>query len=158
MRIKSNCEAISTDRTRINPKIILNGKTAIRKVVILKLTRVMYSFEVSIMSKTIIYVYKKYFYRLCNRFMKNKAKYSLSWCFHHQTLKTPIPVYIQQEATLHGLFYLETALHVSGGKTTHHQERKQMYLQHLVFVIPSLLPAAIGMTNTRCCRYSCLGS
>jgi hypothetical protein len=30
--------------------------------------------------------------------------------------------------------YLETALHVSGGNTTHDQERKQLYLQHLVFV------------------------
>jgi hypothetical protein len=39
--------------------------------------------------------------------------------------------------------YLETALHVSGGTSTHHQERKQMYLQHLVFVTPLLLSAAI---------------
>jgi hypothetical protein len=31
--------------------------------------------------------------------------------------------------------YLETALHVSGGNITHHQERKQLYLQHLVFVM-----------------------
>ena len=38
---------------------------------------------------------------------------------------------------------LETAQHVSGGTTTHHQERKQLYLQHLVFVTPLLLPAAI---------------
>ena len=30
-----------------------------------------------------------------------------------------------------------------GGTTTHHQERKQLYLQHLVFVTPLLLPAAI---------------
>ena len=37
--------------------------------------------------------------------------------------------------------YLETALQVSGGTTTHHQERKQLYLQHLVFVRPLLLPA-----------------
>ena len=43
---------------------------------------------------------------------------------------------------LHGLFYLETALHVSGGTSTHHQERIQLYLQHLVFVTPLLLPAA----------------
>ena len=50
---------------------------------------------------------------------------------------------IQQDATLHSLFYLETALHVSGGTITHHQERKQVYLQHLVFVTPLLLPAAI---------------
>jgi hypothetical protein len=39
--------------------------------------------------------------------------------------------------------YLETALHVSGGTTTHHQERKQLYLQHLVFVAPLLLSSAI---------------
>jgi hypothetical protein len=39
--------------------------------------------------------------------------------------------------------YLETALHVSGGASTHHQERKQLYLQHLVFVTPLLLFAAI---------------
>jgi hypothetical protein len=37
---------------------------------------------------------------------------------------------IRQDATLHSLFYLETALHVSGGTTFHHQERKQLYLQH----------------------------
>jgi hypothetical protein len=39
--------------------------------------------------------------------------------------------------------YLETAVHVSGGTTTHHQERIQLYLQHLVFITPLLLPAAI---------------
>jgi hypothetical protein len=39
--------------------------------------------------------------------------------------------------------YPETALHVSGGTTTLHQERKQPYLQHLVFVTPLLLSAAI---------------
>ena len=55
-----------------------------------------------------------------------------------------ILVYSQQDATLHSLFYLETALHVSGGTTTHDQERKQLYLQHLVYVTPLLLPAAIG--------------
>jgi hypothetical protein len=43
-----------------------------------------------------------------------------------------ILIYIQKEVTLHSLFYLETALHVSGGTSTHHQELKQLYLQHLV--------------------------
>jgi hypothetical protein len=52
-------------------------------------------------------------------------------------------MYIQQDATLHSLFYLETALHILGGIATHHQERKQLYLQHLVFVTPLLLSAAI---------------
>jgi len=57
--------------------------------------------------------------------------------------KICILLYIPQDATLRSLFYLETALHVSGGTITHHQERKQLYLQHLVFVTPLLLPAAI---------------
>jgi hypothetical protein len=39
--------------------------------------------------------------------------------------------------------YLETALHVSGGSSTHHQERIQLYLQHLVFVTPLLLSTPI---------------
>jgi hypothetical protein len=39
--------------------------------------------------------------------------------------------------------YLETALHVSGGTSTHHQERIQLYLQHLVFVTPLLLSTGI---------------
>jgi hypothetical protein len=39
--------------------------------------------------------------------------------------------------------YLETALHISGGISTHHQERIQLYLQNLVFFTPLLLPAAI---------------
>ena len=75
-----------------------------------------------------------------------------------------ILIYIQKDATLHSLFYLETALHVSVGTSTHHQERIQLYLQHLVFVRPLLLPATIatgssnGVTNTRSCRYSCMRS
>jgi hypothetical protein len=39
--------------------------------------------------------------------------------------------------------YLETALHVSGGTSTHHQERIQLYLQHLLFGTPLLVSAAI---------------
>jgi len=54
-----------------------------------------------------------------------------------------ILIYIQQATTLHSLFYLKTALHISGGTTFHHQERKQLYLQHLVIVTPLLLSAAI---------------
>jgi hypothetical protein len=39
--------------------------------------------------------------------------------------------------------YLEAALYVSGGNSTHYQERIQLYLQHPVFVTPLLLSAAI---------------
>jgi hypothetical protein len=35
--------------------------------------------------------------------------------------------------------YLETALRISGGTSTHHQEGIQLYLQHLVFITPLLL-------------------
>jgi hypothetical protein len=39
--------------------------------------------------------------------------------------------------------YLKTALHVSGGTSTHDQERIQLYLRHLVFFTPLLLSASI---------------
>jgi hypothetical protein len=39
--------------------------------------------------------------------------------------------------------YLETALYVSDGTFTHHQERIKLYLQYLVFVTPLVLSAAI---------------
>jgi hypothetical protein len=39
--------------------------------------------------------------------------------------------------------HLETVLYISGGTSTHHEEGIQLYLQHLVFVTPLLLSAAI---------------
>ena len=45
-----------------------------------------------------------------------------------------ILIYIQQDAMLHSLLYLETALHILGGTSTQHQEHMQLYLQYLVFV------------------------
>jgi len=73
---------------------------------------------------------------------------------HHKN----ILIYAQQDATLHSLFCLETALHVSGGTTTRHQERKQLYLQRLIPVRPLAEGSSNGLTNTRRCRYSCLHS
>jgi len=55
--------------------------------------------------------------------------------------------------------YLEIALHVSGGTSTHHQERIQLYLQHLVFVTLLLLSAAIVEELELvwvCCRWRTL--
>jgi len=90
---------------------------------------------------------------LCYLFLESRwdgvIKVSGKLCFrirsfnvrmHTHTSIHLIPIYIQQDATLHSLFYLETALHISGGTTTHQQERKQLYLQHLVFVTPLVLP------------------
>jgi hypothetical protein len=64
-----------------------------------------------------------------------------------------IPIYIQEDANLHSLFYLETAVHVSGITSTQHQERIQLCLQHLVFVIPFLLSAAIKAGSSNCSFY-----
>ena len=41
------------------------------------------------------------------------------------------------------IYFRKTALHVSGGISTHHQEHTQLYLQHLVLIKPLLLPAAV---------------
>jgi hypothetical protein len=86
--------------------------------------------------------------------IEDRTEFNVYGSVHHKN----ILIYIQQDATLNSLFYVETALRVSGGSTTHYQERIQLYLQHLVFVTPILLSAANGLTNTRCCRYSCLRS
>jgi hypothetical protein len=98
-----------------------------------------------------------------------------------------IPIYIQKDAKLHSLFMSVNCSTCFGFTSTHHQERIQLYLQHLVFVTPLLLPAAIldelepvwvccewrtpptahsttaagssnGVTNSRCCRYSFMPS
>ena len=53
--------------------------------------------------------------------------------------------YISNKMHLYTVYlYMETALDVSGVTSTHHQEVTQLYLQHLVFVTPLLLPAASG--------------
>jgi hypothetical protein len=45
--------------------------------------------------------------------------------------------YISNEMQRYTVYlYLETALHVSGGTFTHHQEGIQLYVHHLVFVTP----------------------
>jgi len=63
-----------------------------------------------------------------------------------------ILMYIQQDAALHTLLYLETVIHVSGGTITQHQDREQLYLQHLNCIYSIwylshrlLLPAVSGM-------------
>jgi len=54
--------------------------------------------------------------------------------------------------------YLETALHISGGTSTHHQKRIQLYLHHLVFVTLLLLQAMYVSRNIeqrsliKCCH------
>jgi hypothetical protein len=54
--------------------------------------------------------------------------------------------------------YVETALHVSGGITTHHQQRIQLYLQHLVFVTRLLLPATIAAGSSNWDSSTCIAT
>jgi hypothetical protein len=98
----------------------------------------------------------------------NLGKYNLHYLFFLKFMSPCIVnifQYISNKMQRYtGLLYLETALHVSGGTSTYHQERIQLYLQHPVFVTLLLLPAAIAagssnsVTYTRCCRYSCMRS
>jgi hypothetical protein len=68
---------------------------------------------------------------LCISQFRPEFSFSYSNIHHNKT----------QRCTVY--LYLETALHVSGGTSTHHQERIKLYLQHLVFVTPLLLSATI---------------
>ena len=52
-----------------------------------------------------------------------------------------IYIYISKKMQRYTVYFIWK--HVSGGTTTHHQERIQLHLQHLVFVIRLLLSAAI---------------
>jgi hypothetical protein len=75
----------------------------------------------------------------------------------------PIYSYIQQDATLRNLLYLETALHVSGGTSTHHQcavggVRHPQHTQTGSNSSTTAADSSNGVTNTRCCRYSCMRS
>ena len=100
----------------------------------------------------------------------SKIKHYFKFNVHGSMHCKNIPIYIQQDATLHSLFYLETALHVSGPTSTHHQERKNCiytiwYLSHHYCYLPlswkswncssnsSKLAAGSsnGVTNTRWC-------
>jgi hypothetical protein len=67
--------------------------------------------------------------------------------FRHPKSLHVILICTQRDATLHSLFYLENAVRVSGGTITHHQEHKQLYLQHLLFVTPLLLSATAYATH-----------
>jgi hypothetical protein len=59
------------------------------------------------------------------------------------TFMGPCIVSISNKMLRHTVYlYLETALHVSGGTSTHDQERIKLYLQHLVFVTTRLLLSA----------------
>jgi hypothetical protein len=72
--------------------------------------------------------------------------------------------YISNKIQLYTVYlYLETALHISGGTSTHNQERIQLfysiwYLSYRYCYLPlswkswNRFECAVGVTNTRCCK------
>jgi hypothetical protein len=70
---------------------------------------------------------------------------SNNYIYHFSIFK-----YISNKMQIYTVYlYLESALHFSGGTSTHHQERKQLCRQHLVFVTLLLLPAAIAAGSSK---------
>jgi len=78
-----------------------------------------------------------------HKFLPFTDSFSSELNVHGSVHRKNILIYIQQDATLHSLLYLETVLRVSDGTTTHHQKRKQLYLQHLVFVTPDAVDTIV---------------
>ena len=78
-----------------------------------------------------------------NLLLREKGNFNFKFNFHGSMYRKYTFQYISNKMQRYTVYlYLETALHVSGGTSTHHQERIKLYLQHLVFVRPLLLPAA----------------
>jgi hypothetical protein len=76
---------------------------------------------------------------LHNLFISGNCSTCFRWYLHpssgaHTTVSTASG--ICHTVLLDIYLYLEIALHVSGGTSTHYQEHIQLYLQHLVFVTP----------------------
>jgi hypothetical protein len=78
---------------------------------------------------------------------------------HWSVLCNNVLIYIQQDAKIHSLFYLETALHVVPRPIMRSANYiySIWYLSHRYCYLPLLAAdSSNGVTNTRCCRYSCL--
>ena len=62
---------------------------------------------------------------------------------NNHTVPIPFDIFPTKCYITQFIYFWKTALHVSDGIYTHHQEHTQMYLQYLVLIKPLLLPAAI---------------
>ena len=101
-------------------------------------------------------------YYIANKMQRYTVYFT--WKLLHMFRVVPPPFIRRAYNCIYSIWYLShrycylplDALNVSCGTSTHYQERIQLYLQHLVFVTPLLLSAAIaadnsnGVTNNRC--------
>ena len=72
--------------------------------------------------------------------MVNKIKFNVQGSVHRKYI--PFDIFPTKCNFTQFNYFWETALHVSGGISTHHQEHTQLYLQYLVLFKPLLRPAA----------------
>jgi hypothetical protein len=100
----------------------------------------------SLLSRILIMVYcngRNWYFGHCPCSQGNLTFILLMWRIGRAPNCIPIYSCIQKMQRHTVYLYLETALHISRGISTHHQERIHLHLQHLVFVTPLLLSAAI---------------
>ena len=74
----------------------------------------------------------------CLAYQLAKTNYLSTW-----RRKIPFVMFQTRRNFTQFIYFWNTALHVSGGISNHHQEHTQLYLQYLVYVKPLLPPAAI---------------
>ena len=66
-----------------------------------------------------------------------------------------VSIIIQQDGIMYSLFISATALHVSDGISTHHQELISLYLQYLALMRPLQLPVVRVTLKTGSCLLCC---
>ena len=65
------------------------------------------------------------------------------WKLLYMFRVVPSPIIRSANNCIYSIWYLSHR-YCNLPLSTHHQERKQLYIQHLVFVTPLLLPVASG--------------
>jgi hypothetical protein len=94
-------------------------------------------------------------YYIANKMQRYTVYFT--WKLLHMFRVVPPPIIRKAYNCIYSIWYLShrycylplEALNGSCGTSTHYQERIQLYLQHLVFVTPLLLPAVIITTPPR---------
>ena len=81
----------------------------------------------------------------CREFrITERVLYSFARLFFRvESLNHPFDIFPTRCNITQFIYFWKTALHVSGGISTHRQVHIQLYLQYLVLVKPLLLPADI---------------
>ena len=75
--------------------------------------------------------------------MKVFILHQTCFCFLGKVISTLFDVFPTRCNFTQFIYFWKTALQVSGGNSTHHQEHIQLYIQYMILVKMLMLPAAI---------------